>query len=214
MPPKKEVPAKAPAEESGADDEERELVEKELVITYLKSRLGRYRPVGRLILARWVASSQTYVDASRLHTHPWAQTSEGTFVGPAWGYNLTEHAEITCKAGKVAPRRGACGRSTQGRCSSWDTSRCLCRLGAAVQCTAALCADQRRVGNFGLHVGAGPATLGCTCLPVPWPAFRHQKQGGPLLAGSASDEVQSLRRRASNLCCPQDPARAPAAADV
>ena len=41
MPPKKEAPAKAPAEESGADDEERELVEKELVITYLKSRLGR-----------------------------------------------------------------------------------------------------------------------------------------------------------------------------
>ncbi len=41
MPPKKEAPAKAPAEETGADDEERELVEKELVITYLKSRLGR-----------------------------------------------------------------------------------------------------------------------------------------------------------------------------
>ena len=41
MPPKKETSAKAPAEDGGADDEERELVEKELVITYLKSRLGR-----------------------------------------------------------------------------------------------------------------------------------------------------------------------------
>eukprot|EP00891_Asterochloris_glomerata_P000279 jgi/Astpho2/279/fgenesh1_pg.00010_%23_42_t len=50
MPPKKEAPAKAPAEETGADDEERELVEKELVITYLKSRLGRYQERGELLL--------------------------------------------------------------------------------------------------------------------------------------------------------------------
>lgn len=35
---------------------------------------------------------------------------------------------------------------------------------------------------------------------------------GALLVDSVCDTLQSLRRRAGNLCCPHDPARAPAAA--
>ena len=47
MPPKKEAPAKAaataksPAEDALGDEVEKELVEKELLISFLKTRLGR-----------------------------------------------------------------------------------------------------------------------------------------------------------------------------
>ncbi|KAK9817802.1 hypothetical protein WJX72_002415 [[Myrmecia] bisecta] len=50
MPPKKEVKSPKSGEEAEPDEEERELVEKELVINYLKTKLGRYQERGETLL--------------------------------------------------------------------------------------------------------------------------------------------------------------------
>ena len=42
MPPKKDAAKGAGAEEPEPDEEEREMVEKELVISYLRTKLGRW----------------------------------------------------------------------------------------------------------------------------------------------------------------------------
>ena len=49
MPPKKKEEKKAAVDEDGPDEEEKELKERELVINYLKSKLGKFQSKGEVL---------------------------------------------------------------------------------------------------------------------------------------------------------------------
>ena len=70
------------------------------------------------------------------------------------------------------------------------------------------------------HVGAGSVILGCTCISVPWPAFRHQKRvgrcwwavqertsshsdGEPATCAARRTQLGhlQLQKRSNKLCC-------------